>query len=179
MGKDSKQPKPVKVKGKKIDDELSAALLSVVESSKGGRPEEYRPEFALTITKFCLLGCTDEELATRVFGVSLSTYYKWAAEHQEFSDAIKEGREIANAAVANSLYRKAIGYTKRVKKLFMYQGKVIEHEVDEFFPPSDPAIFWFLKNREKDKWKERTDIDLSSGEITVNIGGKAVKKPTE
>lgn len=44
------------------------------------------------------------------FEISEATFYNWKNDHPEFLEAIKGGKIKADAEVANSLYRRAIGY---------------------------------------------------------------------
>ena len=73
-----------------------------------GRPPKYRPEFAERATDLCLLGATNDELA-KVLGVDTRTISDWLVTRPEFSHAIKQGRELADAEVSRALYRKATG----------------------------------------------------------------------
>lgn len=114
---------------------------------KVGRPSLYKPEYCELARKYCLLGARNEDLA-RSFEVSIATIDKWISEIPEFSGAVKDGREDADANVCNSLYRRATGYE--------IDGKHIP-------PETTAAIFW-LKNRQRDKWREKTEVDH-----TVNI----------
>ncbi len=70
--------------------------------AKRGRPTVYRGEYVEQARKLCLLGATNEDLAG-FFEVVVSTIDKWIAEKPEFSGAIKEGREIADARVGERL----------------------------------------------------------------------------
>src|SRR5215831_15756104 len=70
----------------------------------------------------------------RAFDVSESTIDNWKAAHPEFLAALKTGRELADAEVANSLYRRAIGDGDR--------------------PPDVTACIFWLKNRRPDWWRD-------------------------
>ena len=98
-----------------------------------GQPTKYKEEYNEQVTKLCLLGATDEELAS-FFNVVVATIYNWKNQEPTFLEAIKEGKEEADAAVAHSLYQKAIG------------------------GDSTAMIFW-LKNRRKQNWRDKHDIE--------------------
>ena len=78
----------------------------------GGRTPTHKKEFAEQAKKLCLLGATDESLAD-FFGVSTTSIYNWKNAHPEFVEALKEGKDIADATVrvfycllsVNSLYQ--------------------------------------------------------------------------
>ena len=73
-----------------------------------GRPPQYKPEFARQVMNYCLLGATNKELG-RVFGVDERTINRWLVTKPEFCQAVKNGRELADAQVARALYLKATG----------------------------------------------------------------------
>lgn len=134
-----------------------------------GRPTKYAPAFAEQAYKLCLLGSTNDELA-RFFDVSPATIDKWIAEIQEFSGSIKKGREIADSNVAERLYQRAMGYQHPEEKIFCHNGEIISETVVKHYPP-DPvsAIFW-LKNRQRKKWKDKpSEVEGSDG-ITIRVG---------
>jgi len=116
-----------------------------------------------------LLGATDEELAV-FLGVAVSTVNKWKKEKPEFSEAIKEGKSVADAKVAQSLYNRALGYTHKDTKFATHEGKITDtKEYDKHYAP-DPtsAIFW-LKNRQKDKWRDKNELDIKAEGVVFNM----------
>jgi transposase-like protein len=131
------------------------------EPEKGavGRPTAYRPEMVEQGRKLAHLGATDREIA-EFFDVSESTLYLWKHQHPEFSEAIKLGKDAPDARVVQSLYRKAVGYSYDSEKVFQYEGEVIRAPVVEHVPPSDTAAIFWLKNRRRDEWRDRQDVEL-------------------
>lgn len=101
-----------------------------------GRPSKYLPAYAKQARALCLLGATNPEIASSL-DVSLTTVNRWMVEFPPFRNAIKEGREVADANVADALYRRAIG-TKTT-------------------PPDTAAAFIWLKNRRPDKWRDKPE----------------------
>lgn len=127
---------------------------------KVGRPSEFKPEFCEQTEKLCRLGATDGDLA-EFFGVADRTIDAWKQKHPEFLRSIKEGKVLADINVANSLYKKATGYTMQIEKLIGRgeQRQVVTLNVD-IEPDTTAAIFW-LKNRRKDYWRDKQDVDLN------------------
>ena len=82
-----------------------------------GRPTKYKPEYCQAIKDFFNIPPTqiiDEKTVavdlpfiqsfSRIIGVSKSTLYKWAEDHPDFSDALKECKEHQERIlVANAL----------------------------------------------------------------------------
>src|ERR1700716_4188439 len=68
-----------------------------------GRPILYKPANGELARKFCLLGATNEDLAG-LFDVAVRTVDNWIATIPEFAAAVKQGRDVADAAVVQSLH---------------------------------------------------------------------------
>lgn len=126
-----------------------------------GRPTDYKPEYAEQAAKLCALGATDVDLAD-FFGVSDRTIYRWQAKHEEFCQALKAGKDAADERVERSLYHKAVGYSFDAVKIFQHQGEIIRAEYREHVPPSDTAAIFWLKNRRKDEWRDKQEMEHSA-----------------
>ncbi len=128
--------------------------------ASNGRPSEYRDEYAEQARKLCLLGSTDEELAD-FFGVVPQTIYNWQASHPEFLESIKSGKMMADAEVADRLYRRALGYEHEAVKIFQFQGAPVEVPYTEIYPPDTQAASLWLRNRQPKKWRDKQDVELT------------------
>jgi hypothetical protein len=126
----------------------------------GGRPTKYKPEYAEQAFKYCLLGATDAELA-KYFEVDERTINRWKQDYPEFCQSIKEGKEEADAKVANSLYMRAKGYDRETVKVFQFQGNPVVVPFTEHIPPDTGAAMAWLKNRQPSKWRDKQDIDMT------------------
>lgn len=134
-----------------------------------GRPTSYKPEYAEQAFKLCLLGATDKELAS-FFDVSEQTINAWKSSHSEFLESLKKGKAEADSNVANSLYNRALGYSHPEIDIRVANGEIVETPIIKHYPPdATSAIFW-LKNRQRDKWRDKVEQEIS-GEVglTVNI----------
>jgi hypothetical protein len=123
------------------------------------RPPTYKPEFAVQAAKLCELGATDQELAD-FFNVDARTVYRWKHDHEEFCQALKAGKQVADERVERSLYQRAIGYEQEEVKIFMPSGA--EKPVYAPFrakvaPDVTAAIFW-LKNRRSGDWRDKSEV---------------------
>ena len=116
----------------------------------GGRPSSYKPEYADLAYKFALLGVTDKQLAD-FLDVTEKTVNNWKHEYPEFLQSLKDGKEFADAKVAEALYKKATG--------FSYE--------DKYYPPDTAAAFIWLKNRAG--WKDRQELTgADGGPLTIS-----------
>jgi len=125
-----------------------------------GRPSEYDPSMNEAARKLALLGLTDSEIAA-FFGITETTINNWKNEFPAFLASLNAGKTIADAEVADSLYRRAMGevvFTERRVK-----GENGEYEVIRLMQsvPSDPgaAKLW-LTNRQPRLWRDKQEIDL-------------------
>lgn len=145
-----------------------------VKNIKKGRPTNYKKGYTKQAFQFALLGATDVEMSA-FFEVSEKTFNTWKKQFPEFLQSIKKGKAIADAEVAMKLFKRANGYKydevsyekmltdsndKENIKTDLYKKKIVTKEVA---PDVTAQIFW-LKNRQKDKWKDRhhnsIDIDF-------------------
>jgi len=138
----------------------------------GGRPPKYKPEFAEQAAKLCELGATDDVLAD-FFKVSVRTIPRWMAQHKEFCHAVKNAKDVADDMVERSLFQRAMGYEQDAVKIFMPAGSktpVYAEYRENVNPDTTAAIFW-LKNRRKDEWRDRSSFEHTGkddGPIEVN-----------
>ena len=137
-----------------------------VKKNKGGRPTDYKEEYNEQVKKLCLLGATDERIGN-FFNVSEQTVNAWKTKHPLFLESIREGKEVADANVANALYNKAIGFSHKEMKVFNNQGEILTHEVDKHYPPDTGAAFIWLKNR--GGWKDKQEVEHSGEVVTFNM----------
>lgn len=131
-------------------------------AKKRGRPTKFTPEMYDQAENLCLLGATNEELA-RFFKVAVSTIDLWIKKNPDFSGAIKKGREVADANVAKSLYRRAIGYSHpeddiRTVSFGKGMSEIVITPTIKHYPPDTAAAFIWLKNRRPDKWREKVEV---------------------
>ena len=54
-------------------------------------------------------GLTDEQIAYNL-GIAVSTLYVYKEQHEEFSEALKRGKEVVDYEVENALLKLALGY---------------------------------------------------------------------
>jgi hypothetical protein len=128
------------------------------KKSNAGAPTKYKPEYNEQVYKLCLLGATDKETAD-IFGICEATLNNWKEDYPGFLESIKRGKTDADANVAKSLYKRATGYTVDTVKVFQFQGEpVIVPVVEEIAPDTGAAMAW-LKNRRKEQWRDRQDIE--------------------
>lgn len=121
--------------------------------------------------KLCLLGATDMELAS-FFGVNKDTITEWKKRHKEFSVSIKAGKDQADSEVADRLYQRARGFEHDSEEIKVVNGEVVRVPIRKVYPPDSTAVIFWLKNRQKDKWRDRQEIDHTSKGQAINPLGE-------
>jgi orotate phosphoribosyltransferase-like protein len=126
-----------------------------------GRPTEYKREYVQRAAEMCANGATDIELADEL-DVSVSTLYNWRAKYPEFLQAVKTAKEIADERVERSLFQRAVGFEHEAVKVgFTKEGVPLYAPYREVIPPDTNAASFWLKNRQPDKWRDKTEMKLT------------------
>jgi hypothetical protein len=124
--------------------------------AKVGRPTSYKPEMCEQVFEMALLGLTDVQMA-KVLGVAESTFNLFK-EIPEFSEALTQGKEDADAKVAKAMYKRALGLTITEDALTR-DGEVVQLKKE--LPPDTAAAKHWLANRQRALW-------ANNGETTIN-----------
>jgi len=134
----------------------------------GGRPSSYKDEYEEQAYKLCLLGATDDDLAD-FFDVDARTINRWKKSKEKFCLSLKRGKREADARVAESLYNRALGYSHPEDKIFVSEGAPIVVPTEKHYPPDTTACIFWLKNRQRDKWRDKQELDVN-GKLDIANG---------
>jgi len=150
------------------------------DKEKAGRPEKYKPEYCELARNYCSLGATNQDLA-RLFKVSLNTIDNWQEQHPEFLGALKEAKNELDSKVVQSLYRRAVGYEHpdvdiRTRAVGGGISVIEQTEIIRKYPPDTTAAIFWLKNRQRDQWRDRQEVEHSGN---VNITPMDILKSIE
>ncbi|RLJ33879.1 hypothetical protein CLU97_3368 [Chryseobacterium sp. 7] len=134
---------------------------------KDGAPTKYKEEYNEQVRKLCLLGSTDKDIAD-FFEVTETTINNWKLEYPNFFESIKEGKEYADANVADRLYQRALGFEHDSEEIKVIEGDIKRVAIRKVYPP-DPtsAIFW-LKNRKSKAWRDKQDNEPEEKPSTLD-----------
>lgn len=106
-------------------------------------------------------GLTDEQIATNI-GITAKTLYDWKKKYSNICEALKRGKDVVDRQVENALLKRALGYEyEEVKEKF--EGNVMTERTvtkKEVIPDVTAQIFW-LKNRKRETWADRQNIEIS------------------
>lgn len=119
-------------------------------------------------------GLSDEDIAKSI-GISRSTLYAWKNKYNAISDALKDGKLVADLAVESALFKKAIGFTvtdtKTISFLDKETGELTEGKSEvttKHILPDTLAIMFWLKNRRPDLWKDKVVEQGDTTETQLN-----------
>jgi hypothetical protein len=129
---------------------------------KVGRPTKYDPETMPERARLlCLKGLTDVDLAA-AFGVCEDTIYEWKHRYPNFSEVIKEAKDIFDSGnIERSLRQRAEGYSHPDVDIKQFNGEVIITPTVKHYPPDTTACIFWLKNRQPDRWRDKTEQDIN------------------
>lgn len=133
----------------------------------GGRPSKFTDDIVQRAYFLATKGFTNVEIA-KALGVAVDTVYEWLKVHPEFSDALKLGKEEADARVERSLYEKACGYSHPDTHFSSYEGHVTETPTIKFYAPDTTAAIFWLKNRKPAEWRDKQEIE-TDGKLEIVI----------
>jgi len=151
----------------------------------GGRPSEINN---INLNKVAVLtkkGFTDKEISD-FFDINELTLNRWKKKNPEFGKSLKEWKSEADEKVEKALYQRALGYeydevTYEKSKIGGLGVKLSKGEVEtikhcdtnktkvitkQVVPDVLAQIFW-LKNRQPERWKDKTDIEHSMSDSTI------------
>lgn len=129
---------------------------------------ETRQRVLNTVYGLARAGFTQDEIA-KALGVDGAALRNWTIEDHELLYAMQPEADASNMRVAGSLYRRAMGYDRIDRRVIEYHedGVTPKHveEVHTHVPPSDTAIIFWLKNRDKGNWR---DVKQIEGDVSLN-----------
>ena len=98
------------------------------------------------IQGWAMSGLTDEQIAMKL-DIAESHLYEYKKKYPEFSEALKKGKDIADAQVVNALHRTAVGFSY-YEETVSVTGEVLP--IQKYAKPNTTAQIFWLKNRRPD-----------------------------
>ena len=135
--------------------------------AKGKYADWLTPEGLLKIEGWARDGLIDEQIAKNI-GIRAGTLYEWKNRFPEFSEALKRGKEVVDREVENALLKRALGYeyTETTREAVQdpnsgeVKMQVTKKVTKQVAPDTTAQIFW-LKNRKRETWTDRQNIEIS------------------
>jgi hypothetical protein len=114
-----------------------------------------------------LLGHGDEDTAG-VLGVNTDTFRRWRHQKPELELAIWKGMDMADAQVAETLFKCALGYTYEEDYVANYKGDVKVVRVTKYAKPDAEAARKWLAARRRETWGDAQHVETNQTIINVN-----------
>ena len=147
---------------------------------KSSCPED---ELDVVISLVGEFGARNQDIAD-YFGVSIKTVEGWIRNKPEFAEAVRRGRVLKGLKVAESLYKRATGFTyfetivsNRTIKEYNEQGKPlrtiiepVEIQVEKTVHPEAWAAHKVLSILHREIWADSTNVNVDhrhSGDINL------------
>jgi len=124
------------------------------------RPSKFSEDMKDKIKDMAKRGFTDVQMSEEL-GVKRQTFDNWKKKYKEFFASLKDWKADADSVVEGSLYQRACGFIAP-------DGK--------YYPPDPTSMIFWLKNRQKDKWRDKQDMTIN-GDINSKI--EVTIKPPE
>jgi len=129
------------------------------EKKTRGRPTKYKPDYARQAFRHCLLGATDKDLAI-LFETTEKTINTWKQEQPKFLQSLKDGKDDADAKVAQAMYKRAVGYEHPEDRVFCNKdGEVTTVATTKHYPPDHGSCMSWLKNRQPGRFRDKQEVD--------------------
>jgi hypothetical protein len=139
---------------------LDGGELTVTNGGAGGRPSKYEFRFNKMVYGMALLGATDVQMA-EILDISEATFHNWKHDYPKFLESIKKGKAQADAVVAASLLKRAVGYDHTENDYYITDKgeKILRGHSKRHIPPDTRAIMFWLSNRQPELWRNRTETE--------------------
>ena len=138
-----------------------------------GKYQEWLTEEGLAlITGWSRRGLSEEQIAHNM-GVSVKTLNTYKNSFPQLLQALKNGKEVADIAVENALFKRACGYrTRDVSYKSDNDGNLVPvSAIEKDVPPDTTAQIYWLKNRRpdlwRDRWKTAENADSAGGGVVI------------
>jgi hypothetical protein len=137
-------------------------------AAKRGRPSGLTPDKITQAAKLAKLGATDVEVAD-FFEIDVRTLYRWKAEHDDFCQSLKTGKDEADDRVQQSLYTRAVGYEHDEVDIRVVGGEIVQTPIRKYYPPDTVACIFWLKNRRPEQWRAQPEAGDDEPPMPVKV----------
>jgi hypothetical protein len=108
-------------------------------------------------------------IATEQIGVSKTAFWGWYKESEELRQACAVAKEVADLAVEDALWRKAVGYDYWEERWDLIEGELrLAQKFKKHMPPDTKAIAIWLYNRSANDWRQNQE-PLEQTQYTESI----------
>lgn len=131
------------------------------------RPTQWNEHRTLQVYQMALLGATNAQMAD-MMQVSVKTLEYWIRTKPEFRERLMEGRAPADARVAESLYKAAVGYDYEEDVVTNCRGVVTVTRVTKHQPGNPWAMWKWLTARQRILWSDTQQAREIHNTLNIN-----------
>jgi len=115
-----------------------------------------------TITKSCA-----------AINIAQNTFFRWMREDEKFAERVRQTFENRIKVVEDKLFRNCCGYfveesITETRDTIKGEEK-IEKTLKKYIPPNATSQMFYLKNRDPEHWKDKSEIDLTNKEAIAEL----------
>jgi hypothetical protein len=114
-----------------------------------------------------------------MFDVTRRMIDYWMVDFPDFAAAIRAGRAIADANVAEKLHACAMGYSHPAVKIMKSGGRPLTVAYTRHYPPDTLARLFWLRNRRLQNWREKVEHahrDAPCGMAELDAAGERARR---
>ncbi len=135
-----------------------------------GKPK-WTPKYTRMAREMAKHRMVEEEIA-ETLGIHIVTLNRWKKKHPPFAQALKAGKESADKQVERALFERAVGYSHpdtdvRTISRGNGQSEIVLTPIIKHYPPDTTACIYWTKNRQPQKWRDRTDTAIQNPDGTA------------
>ena len=94
------------------------------------------------------------DIATKNIGISQTAWWGWYRNSEELRKACANAKEVADLAVEDALYKRAVGYNYTEDTYELIEGELrLTRQITKHVPPDVKAIMQWLYNRVPNRWR--------------------------
>lgn len=109
-------------------------------------------------------GLIDEQIAQNM-GISYSTFREWKKKFSALSAVLKKSKDVVDRQVENALFKSAIGFEYE-EETVTNAGDVVA--VRKYSKPNTTAQIFWLKNRKRNQWTDKSEVDVTGTVVFMN-----------
>lgn len=149
--------------------------MAYIDFPEGLQGQKQRKRFWLSEDGLILIigwrrkGISIKDIATFHIGVSMTAFWGWYRESEDLRKACNTGKDIADSAVEDALFRRAVGYDYEEHVYELVEGQMtLVRTFVKHCPPDTKAILSWLFNRLPGSWRSIQE-PLESTQYTETI----------
>ncbi|MBQ1771027.1 MAG: helix-turn-helix domain-containing protein [Clostridia bacterium] len=130
---------------------------------------------AQTIEAWAREGLTEEQIAGKI-GIHSDTLNEWKHRFPVISEAIKKGKAPVDFQVENALLKRALGYDwDEITTEITENNQTRIKSVIRHVPPDVAACIFWLKNRRRDRWRDKAEPENRNNELLLSLYDLTIK----